>query len=302
MKVLVYGGTGAQANPLAQLLREREYDVRVLTRDPVRAALVLPAGATAVKGDFDDADSLQRASSNVDAVSFMIPAFIKKPENFLLYAQRAMEAAAAGGVKLIVWNTGGRFPEAHPQRALDQAMLAVWNVLKSAGLPLIVIAPTTYMENLLGPGPLNAIRTRDEVAYPVLAERKMGWIAARDVSAFVVAALERPHFAGRIFRVSGEQGINGPELADAFSSVLGRPFKYRTLTPAEMREALEEAYGEGAGDEVAEEYGFDQSDPNPPAKHYDMRSVLNDLPIRMTDIKSWIAAHAEEFRRSRGMR
>jgi uncharacterized protein YbjT (DUF2867 family) len=294
MKVLVYGATGSQAGPVVELLLQQGHEVRVLTRDVAKAAQRCP-GAVAVRGDFDDPQSLQRASAGVDAVSFMVPAFLQSPENGLLYTERAIGAAKAGGARLVVWNTGGRFPEPGNARVLDKAMLATYEVLQAGGLPLTVIAPTTYMENLLGPGAITAIRHRDEVAYPVLATRQMGWIASRDVSAFVVAALERPRLAGRVFRVSGAEALTGPELAAAFTAVLGRPFRFRTLTPDEMRRALEEAYGMGAGDEVAEEYGLDQLDPNPPAKHYDMSPVLRDLPIEMTSIRTWIAHHAAEF-------
>ena len=295
MRVLVYGATGSQASPVVQLLLQQGHEVRVLTRDLAKAARRCPPGAVAVAGDFDNPQSLQRASAGVDAVSFMVPAFLRSPENTLLYTERAIGAAKAGGARHVVWNTGGRFPEGGNTRALDKSMLATFEVLKAGGLPLTVIAPTTYMENLLGPGAFTAIRNHDEVAYPVLASRKMGWIASRDVSAFVVAALERPRLAGRVFRVSGNEALTGPELAAAFTEVLGRSFRFRTLTPDEMRQALEEAYGKGAGDEVAEEYGLDQVDPEPPAKHYDMTQVLEDLPIKMTHIRAWIALHAGEF-------
>ena len=295
MRVLVYGATGSQAGPVVELLLRRNHEALVLTRDPVKAARRCPPGAAAVAGDFDDPQSLIRASAGVDAVSFMVPAFLENPEKALVYAERAIEAAKAGGARLVVWNTGGRFPEPGNARALDKAMLATFEVLKAGGLPLTVIAPTTYMENLLGPGALTAIRNQSTVAYPVLPDRKMGWIASRDVSAFVVAALERPYLAGRVFRVSGKEALTGPLLAAAFTEVLGRPFRFRTLTPDQMRRALEEAYGQGAGDEVAQEYGLDQADPNPPAKHYDMTPVLQDLPIEMTSIRDWIALHADEF-------
>ena len=280
---------------MVDILAQRGHDVRVLSRKPAAAVRGLPAGAMAVSGHFDDPASLARASEGIDAVSFMVPAFLESPDKALQYIDTAMRAAAAGGARLIVWNTGGRFPEEGGARVLDKAMLDQWRALQASGLPLISIAPTTYMENLLGPGPYKAIRLRDEVAYPVLASRKMGWIAARDVSAFVVAALERPQFAGRVFRVSGPQGLTGPELAQAFADVLGRTLRFRTLTPDEMRRELEDAYGAGAGDEVAEEYRLDQIDPHPPAKYYEMGAVLRDLPIEMTSIRSWIAQHAAAF-------
>lgn len=295
MKVLVYGATGVQAGPVVDLLVQQGHEAHILTRNPERAPQGRPAGVTAVQGDLADRDSLVRASKGVDAVSFMIPAFLEQPQKTLDHARAARDAATAAGVKLIVWNTGGRWPEPHQHRAVDEEMRAVGEVLAAGPVPLITIAPTTYAENLFGPGTLEGIRERGEVAYPVLASRRMGWIPARDVSALVVAALERPQFAGSLFKVSGVDALTGPELAAAFAEVLGRPFRYRTMTPDEMRAALNAAYGPGAGDYVAEEYALDQADADPPAKFYDMTDVLRSLPVRMTPMREWIAGHAGRF-------
>jgi uncharacterized protein YbjT (DUF2867 family) len=298
VKVLIYGATGSQMQPSVQLLLDRGHQPRVLTRDPAKAARLFPPGVELFRGELADYDSLRAASSGMDAIAFMLPAFLAGPADPLEHARQAASAAAAGGARLIVWNTSGRFPEAHENRASNSAMRETRRVLEAGGVPLITIAPTTYMENLLGPWTANGIRSSKRVAYPVLANRKMGWIASQDVCALLVAALERPQLAGRIFRVSGVEAITGPQLAAAFSEVLQRPLTYYTLSPDEMKAELENAFGPGAGDEVAGEYALDQADPQPPAKFYDMAPVLEELPVAMTSMRQWIRAHAVELARA----
>ncbi len=61
MRVLVTGATGKIGNALAAALLERGEDVRVLVRDPGRAAEVLPSGVEVVKGDVTDPGSLPAA-------------------------------------------------------------------------------------------------------------------------------------------------------------------------------------------------------------------------------------------------
>jgi uncharacterized protein YbjT (DUF2867 family) len=230
----------------------------------------------------------------MDAVVFMRPAFLQQPDRALEYARNAAEAAAEAGARLIVWNTSGRYPMPDEHRESDRSMLAMHEQLACANVPLITIAPTTYMENLLGPWTMNALR-EGRVAYPVLPERKMGWIASRDLCSLVGAALERPQLAGRLFRVSGVEAVTGPELAATFSEVLGRSLTYRTLSPAEMKASLETAFGPGSGDAVAEEYALDQADPDPPLKYYDMSAVLRELPVKMTSLRQWIQEHRQAF-------
>ena len=274
-------------------LSGRGHEVRVLSRKAT-SSRSWPANAKIVKGDVADAASLRAASQGVDAVAFMLPAFLEQPQNALEYASSAAVAAKAGGAKLIVWNTSGRYPFPEEARHSDQHMLAIHEHIAAAGVPLIVVAPTTYMENLLGPWTVNGIRT-GHVPYPVLANRKMGWIASRDLCALVAAAIERPQLAGQTFRVSGVEAVTGPELAVIFSEVLGRSLTYQTLTPQQMKEALEAAFGPGSGDVVANEYALDQADTNPPLKYYDMTRVLAALPVKMTRLHEWIAEHRAAF-------
>src|SRR5262245_55242509 len=292
MKVLIYGATGSQMRSLVGRLVERGHQPRVLSRSA--AAHSSPPGAEFVTGDLADRTSLIAASRGIDTVAFMVPAFLEHPERALEYAANAAEAAAAMGVKLLVWNTSGRYPMPHERRDSDRSMLAMHEQLMSAKVPVIAIAPTTYMENLLGPWTRKAV-TAGRVAYPVLPGRKMGWIASRDLCSLMAAALERLHLAGRVCRVSGVEAVTGPELAAIFSEVLGRPLRYQTLTPQEMKAALEEAFGPGSGDGVAHEYALDQADPDPPLKHYDMTTVLRDLPVTMTSLRQWLLENRQAY-------
>lgn len=293
MKVLVYAATGSQMRPLVDELLARGHAPRVLSRRSAAAA-GFAADVEVVHGDLDDAASLDSASRGVDAVAFMLPAFLAHPARRLEYARRAADAAARAGVQRLVWNTAARYPLAHEGGDLGRRLVATHEQLAAAGVPLTVIAPTTYMENLLGPWTRGAV-AQGELRYPILATRRMGWIASRDVCAFVASALERPQHAGRVFRVSGPEALTGTETAAEFAAALGHPVRFRTLTPDEMKHALEAAFGPGSGDAVAGEYARDQADPDPPPKHYDMRDVVAALPVGQTRLRDWVVANRAAF-------
>jgi uncharacterized protein YbjT (DUF2867 family) len=151
------------------------------------------------------------------------------------------------------------------------------------------------MENWLGPWTAPSVRDKNLLTYPVLADRKIGWIASDDVGALVVAALERPQLAGNRYPISGIEAPTGPELAATFTEACGRVIRYRTLSPGEMGAVLDEALGAGAGDRVAEMYRQEQNDPDPPRKYHDMTPVLDALPVQLSTIRDWVQTHQEAF-------
>jgi dihydroflavonol-4-reductase len=68
MRALVTGATGKVGNAVARALAARGDDVRVLVRDPARAAGVLPEGVTPVRGDVTEPDSLRPAVEGCELV------------------------------------------------------------------------------------------------------------------------------------------------------------------------------------------------------------------------------------------
>jgi len=68
MQILVTGATGKVGHAIAAALLRRGEQVRVLVRDPSRAAGILPAGAESVRGDATDAPSLAAAVEGCELV------------------------------------------------------------------------------------------------------------------------------------------------------------------------------------------------------------------------------------------
>ncbi len=292
LKVLVYGGTGSQASPTARHLLAQGHQPYVLTRNPEKAAPLVAAGAIAIAGDLADADSLGAASEGMDAVALLIPAFLDNPMAATDYAKAAIAAAVKAGVQHIVWNTSGPMPTQRTGHPMNDSRLDVLDYLQASGISHVVLVPTAYTENLLGPWTRPAVIQHNRVSYPVLEDRIMGWIASDDVGKLVAAALERPALAGSVFQISGIEGVTGPQLAAIFSEGLGRPISYYAMTPEEMGAAIESVFGPGSGEQVAASYRADQQDPNPTVMHHPMDEVLAQLPVKMTTLLEWVKSHA----------
>lgn len=77
--VLVCGATGSQSRPVAVELLDAGFRVRVLTRNPEKAADLQARGAQIAHADMADREGLRDAHRGVDAVSLLIPAFLDDP-------------------------------------------------------------------------------------------------------------------------------------------------------------------------------------------------------------------------------
>jgi uncharacterized protein YbjT (DUF2867 family) len=294
LKVLVYGGTGSQAGPVVHELLRRGHQPFVVTRRADKAAPLADAGATVVVADMSDREQLAAASQGMDAVSLLIPFFIN-PADAPAFGRNAIDAARRAGVRLLVWNTSGPMPPARTGDPGIDVRLDTADYLRASGVPHIIIQPSAYAENLLGPWTAPFVANQDKVAYPNPPEARVGWIASADVGALVVAALERPELAGRSFQVSGLENASGPELASAFSDALGRPISYHALPPREFGAILDSLFGPGAGNAAAAQYQRAWDTGQFPVMHADMEPVLAALPVRMRTLREWVAEHAAAF-------
>ena len=294
MKTLVYGGTGSQAKPTVLRLLERGHQPIVVTRKAENAVDLKVASATVVEADMADRESLLKLSEGVDAVAFLLPAFLGDGDDAAIFGKNAIYSAVAGGAKRFFWNASGPIYE-----DMAEPKYHILEYLIQSGLPYVVFEPTTYMENWLGPWTAPFVKKDNELSYPVLDHVKMGWLAYADVGKLVVSALENDTIKNKRFDISGIEAPTGPKLSKIYTQALGRNIKYRAMTPAQMGAAIDGAFGEGVGDRIAEMYRAEQEVPNPEPKYHDMTDVLEKFPVKMTTIEEWIGHSEQHLNRGR---
>jgi uncharacterized protein YbjT (DUF2867 family) len=173
--------------------------------------------------------------------------------------------------------------------------LMIAGQLAQSGVPYIILQTPVYMENLLGPWTRPGVAARNELAYPVPADSRMGWIASDDVGKLVAAAIDHPELASRKIAVSGVEHPTGPELAAAFSEGLGRPINYREMPLDEFAAVMDRVIGPGAGAGAKAGYQFQRDNAHLLPMTADMGPVLEMLPVKMTTLAEWAAAHKQAF-------
>ena len=247
--ILVYGATGTQGGPVAAQLLAAGHRVRVITRDAARAHHLAARGAEVAVADLGDPQSLAVANKGVDRVVLQLPL----QYDFALhetYGRNAVDAAAAAGVQLVVFNTSAQvIPETqvHAYRARQEVV----DHLQASGVPSIVLRPTFYMEIFLGPWIKPGIVQHGVVAFPLPSDFPMSWVSATEMGAYAVAALDRPDLVGRTFDIGGPQPLSGDGLAACFSQVLQRPARYVAISPDDYERSLVPMFGPTVAAEVA---------------------------------------------------
>ena len=296
MKVLVYGAGGSQQFPVIKALTDRGAKVLATTNQPEKIDLLTKAGAEAVLANMSDKERLVGITKGIDAISFLVPFFLANPLDGYEYAKNAIDAAVKNDVKLLVWNTSGYIlPIKIGNTAMD-VRIDIADYLKNSGIPNIIIQPSVYAENLLGPWTAPFVKNDDTVTYPTPEEMPIGWIATKDVAQFVAQAIYSPHLAGQSFQISGVENLTGCQLANKFSIALNKPVQYRQMPPREFGIILDGLFGEGAGKGAEKMYQEITDTKQFPIMHSSTLSeVLKLLPIQMTSIEEWVSQNIQSF-------
>jgi uncharacterized protein YbjT (DUF2867 family) len=238
--VLVTGATGNQGGAAAKALLSRGHRVRALTRSPASptAQLLAAQGAELVSGDFSDSDSLRRAATGVDAVFAMGTPYVAGHEDEVQQGLAIADAARDTGVGHLIYASVASADRRTGVPHFD-SKYRVEEHIAALGVPYTISAPVFFMENVLAPWALPALR-QGRLARALPAERKLQQIAVSDIGAFVAVLVERRESVfGRRFDIAGDE-LNGEEEAAILSRISGRQIRYEGLPAAALRAQSEE--------------------------------------------------------------
>ena len=221
MKVLVFGATGSQQFNVIGEAKKKGAEVYAATSSEKNFDKLKTAGAIPVLGDMSDVNRMNEITKGIDTIALLIPVSLPNPADGFQLAKNVIDAGKANGVKMIVWNTSGYLAPQKLGIPMEDVKLDTKEYLESSGVPYVIIEPSIYAENLLAPYTTDYVKNERKVAYPTPENMPIGFIASRDVSAFVVEALYKPELSGQSFRISGLDNLQGNDLAEKFSIGLG---------------------------------------------------------------------------------
>ncbi len=211
-RVLVTGASGNVGGPLVEHLLQGGANVLVASREGKRA----PAGATAVRFDFEDPSTHAPAMAGVDKLFLMRPPAVTDVKRHMLPVVRAAKEA---GVKHVVFLSllGVEKNQVVPHAKVERFIL-------EAGLPHTFLRPSFFMQNL-STTHRDDLREHGELFVPA-GKGRTSFIDTRDIAAVGARTLLEDGHEGKAYDLTGSEALTYGEVAELFTEVLGRPIRY----------------------------------------------------------------------------
>jgi uncharacterized protein YbjT (DUF2867 family) len=226
--ILVTGATGTVGSEVVRQLVERNEPVRVLTRDPQKAAK-FGAAVEVFQGDLEQPGTLGPAFAGVEAL-FVLSNY----PSVALCETNAYAAAKAASVRRIVKLSGRHInADFFAGTALAQSHAESEERLQALGIPWTILRPGSFASNFL-----NFFDRENRVVALPIGEGKDSFIDPRDIAACAVALLTSPGHDGRIYEITGPEELSYAECAEKLSAASGKPVVYHDIPADMLRQGL----------------------------------------------------------------
>ncbi len=228
--ILVTGATGNVGRTVVAELLARGAVVWAFVRDERRARDLLGPDVRLAAGDFNDAASLRRAMSDVDAVFLTSADGPAKVE----HECAVVDAASVAGVRRIVKLSSPR-AEAGSDLAFWDWHARIEQHLRGSGVPSVVLRANFLMSNLLAAA--DVVAATGQLFAPA-GDAKIAMIDPRDVGAAAAALLTGDGHEGRTYAVTGGETITYADVAAQLSVATGCQVRFVDVPDDAAREAM----------------------------------------------------------------
>jgi dihydroflavonol-4-reductase len=249
VKTFITGGTGFIGTHLVRRLAQTEHVMVCLVRGTSNASTLEEVGATLVKGDVTDKDSMLEGMRGCDWVVNLANLYsFWEPDKRVYTAvnvkgtRNVMECALETGVSKVVHassmvtygrpadvpfteeSTVGPIRFSEYAETKYQGDLVTWELYESQGLPVLMV----YPGGVLGPGDHNA---SGRYIQDLIHRRKpattfhdsiLTWVHVADVAEIIVRALEKEDNVGEKY-LAGKEQLSIQEWNEMISEISGVP-------------------------------------------------------------------------------
>jgi uncharacterized protein YbjT (DUF2867 family) len=232
--ILVTGATGQQGGAVAKALLQKGQKIRVMTRNPEKAAALANAGAEVIKGDLTNQADVQAALRGVQGVFAMSTPFEAGMDAEVRQGTMLADAAKQAGVAHYVYTSVGSadrktgIPHFETKWKVEQHICQI-------GLPTTILRPVFFMENF---GTYFPPSKEGVLAVPVRFSMKFQMIALKDIGEFGAAAFLSPNkFLGQAIDLAGDE-LTMQEVAAHLSRTKGRQIQFQQIPDDQVEKLM----------------------------------------------------------------
>ena len=232
--ILVAGGTGRLGTALVTRLAGQGLDVRVLTRDPARAAHLTGPRVEVAAGDVRDPASLAAAARGADVVVSAVhgftgprgvsPATVDHQGNVHL-----IDAARAAGAEFVLMSAVGA--AAGSPSELFRMKHAAEQYLRASGMPWTIVRATAFAELWIDLLRHSSARSGRPVVFG-RGTNPVNFVCTTDVAALTEHAVTHATARGQVLEIGGPRNLTLNQLAAAVQAAAGRTGAPRHVPPA----------------------------------------------------------------------
>ncbi len=234
--ILVAGGTGRLGTLVVDRLSGLGFDVRVLTRDPQRAAH-LDGRAEVCTGDVVDPLAVERAVAGVDVVVSAIhgfvgprgvsPGTVDRDGNANL-----TKAAKAAGADLVLMSVVGA--DSNSPMELFRMKYAAEQCAAASGIPVTIVRSTAFMELWIDMLRETATRSGRPLVFG-RGDNPINFVSVGDVAALIVHVVTNPTTRGQVLEIGGPDNLSFNQVAVAVQMADDRTGSPRHIPPPMLR-------------------------------------------------------------------
>ncbi len=235
--ILVAGGTGRLGTALVTRLAGRGLPVRVLTRDPARAAHLSAERVQVMTGDVREPASLAPAVRGAGVVVSAVhgfagpggvsPATVDCQGNINL-----IDAAMQAGAEVVLMSVVGAAADSPME--LFRMKHAAEQHLRASGAGWTIVRATAFLELWIDLLSQTAARSGRPVVFG-RGTNPINFVSVTDVAALAEQAVTDPAARGRILEIGGPGNLTFNQLAMAVQAAAGRTSAPRHVPPAMLR-------------------------------------------------------------------
>ncbi|OTB05104.1 hypothetical protein M426DRAFT_36942, partial [Hypoxylon sp. CI-4A] len=223
--ILVLGGTGKVGRQLAPLLKAADVPALIASRSAKSVA-----GVPGVKFDWDDKSTWEQlfAQYPIDTVHIVV----KSTADQAVLNKVFVDFALDKGVRRIVLLSGSPVEEGGPTMGKTHQYL---HELGDQGkVEWAVLRPSWFFESFTEHRGLS-VKEQGKL-YSATGSGRIPFVSTENIAAVALHALTSPEPPNKEFLILGPELLTYSDVADLFTSVLGKKVEYVELSEAELAE------------------------------------------------------------------